>query len=286
MKIDHDKATVTLRQSWMDTFSTCPERARLSIVHPEWDSESDEAWIGTATHFGIESFLRGEGEADEIAYDYALTKHASDLKMTKRKSMKEIANLAYDLAGSWEREIYPHIPRGGKTEVTFKVPLFKHMGYDILLSGTADYVVDGEVWDWKTSGREFVPWEKQRYAIQPTAYLSVLERGLLPGSGKHSFPLRFKYGIMYKPGTWLKKGTKESRQGVQTDIVTVRRDQNDVDWMYRRIRQMVKLGVTRLDEEWPMIDESGLCSEKWCPYWAVCKGAHIVESVNNPTPQQ
>ena len=286
MKIDHDKRTVTIRQSWLDTYSTCPERARRLIVQPEFDSESDEAWIGTATHFGIESFLRGEGEAEDIAYDYALTKKASDLNMTKRKSMQEIAQLAYDCALAWEREIYPLIPRGGKAEATFKVPLLQHRGYDVLLSGTADYVVDGEVWDWKTSGREYVPWEKQRYAIQPTAYLSVMQRGLMPGSDAHDFPLHFKYGIMYKPGTWLKKGSKESRKGVQTDIVTVRRDANDVAWMHRKVIQAVNMGLDYLDAEWPMVDESGLCSQKWCPWWTQCKGRHINEAVNNVTPQQ
>ena len=289
MKIDHDNSTITFRQSWLDTYSTCPERARLSILHPEMDElDSDEAFIGTAAHYGIEAFLRGQGEAEDIAYDFAMNKKHDEIKWTKRKSIHELAQLAYDCALAWERELYPHIPKGGKAEVTFKVPLFVHRGYQIMLSGTADYVhPNGEIWDWKTSGREYVPWEKQRYAIQPTAYSSVLQRGLMPNiDAKHDWPITFRYGVMYKPGTWLKKGNKEARKGVQTDIITVRRTQGDADWMYERIRQIIDFGIDILDRQWPQIDESGLCSEKWCPWWSMCKGKHIDESVHNVTPKQ
>jgi hypothetical protein len=30
--------------------------------------------------------------------------------------------------------------------------------------------------------------------------------------------------------------------------------------------------------DWPMNDQHGLCSSKWCDYWSVCKGAHWNDS--------
>lgn len=286
MKLDHENKTITVRQSWLDTAGNCPERARLGIVAPEWDIlDTDEAFIGTAAHFGIESFLRGEGDPAAIAHKFAMEKDPDTIKFVKRSTMEEIANLASQCAKTWHDEIWPHVPNGGKAEVTFKVPLFEHRGYQILLSGTADYIAD-EPWDWKTAGREYMPWEKHRWAVQPTAYATVMNLGLMPHADQQDWPIKFRYGVVYKPGTYLKRNKGSNKNGCESDIITVERTQADADWLFARIRSYADLTLDVLQHRWPMIDnENHLCSSNWCPWWSQCKGSYISESQYS-TPSQ
>jgi hypothetical protein len=281
MKIDHDAKTVTVRQSWIDEVGTCPERARLSIVAPEWNElDNDESFIGTATHFGIESFLRGEGHPADIAHAYAMQKDPDEIRFIKRETMTEIADMAAMCADEWLASIWPYVPEGGHSEVTFKVPLFEHMsGYKVLLQGTADYVLHDEIWDWKTSGREYKLWEKQRYAVQPTAYIAVASLGLMPHAPAFQLPATFRYGVIYKPTSKTGKGSS-----VSSEILTVTRDAEDISWLMRRIRVYVSMGLEALDITWPMTDENagGLCSSNWCPWWSLCRGAHISEDYPKP----
>lgn len=292
MKIDEENKVITFRQSWLDTATTCPERARLSVVAPEWDLlDSDEAFLGTAAHYGIESFLRSEGDPAHNAYEYAIHHDPDAIKYTKRANLEEIAEIAAMCAQAWYDEIWPHVPKGGHTEVTFKVPLFDYRGYRIMLNGTADYVVPAEIWDWKSAGRAYEPWEKHRYAVQPSAYATVLNMGLMPHVDAAAWPITFRYGVMYKPGTYLKRNKGSNKTGVETDIVTVQRTAADRDWLYARIKQHVDLalacGLHDGDSavKWPMVDDHGLCSSKWCPWWSICKGAFISED-QYTTPSQ
>lgn len=284
MKIDHENRTITIRQSWLDTAqAVCPERARLAVVKPEWDVlDSDEALIGTATHYAIEQRLRGNTEdIGDLAFDWAMGNIDPDkVRWVKRSTVREIAMAARACAKAWEAEIFPRVPQGGHTEVTFTVPLFTQGAdeYQVLLSGTVDYVLPNELWDWKTSSRDYKPWEKQRWAIQPTAYAYVASLGLLPHAPAMSTPIKFRYGVITKPRNENGKYT--------TDIVTVTRTQADFDWMLRRIKMWVTMGLRSLGHEWPMTDsENHLCSSTWCPWWVLCKGAHISED-QYQTPSQ
>lgn len=276
MKINHDDRTITFRQSWLDTAqSTCPERARRSIVNPEYDTrDSDEALIGTCAHYGIETFLRSGENPAESAHDYAMSEIDPDnVNWTKRKSVQEVADLAALCAEEWFESIWPYVPSGGKAEVTFKVPLFEHRGYRILLNGTVDYVTP-QLWDWKTTGRPYAAWEKQRWAIQPTAYATVLNLGLMPGFDAASWPINFNYGVIIKPNSKTGKGAS-----CQSEIITVTRTQAHANWMYDRMKTWADMGLDYLDKTWPQNADSGLCSQTWCPWWSVCAGRHISEDL-------
>jgi hypothetical protein len=282
VKIDHEARTITLRQSWLDSATICPERGRLGIVKPEWDQlDSDEALIGTAMHAGVEAFLRGHcDDPAEFAHNYASTMiDPATVRWTKRTSISEIADLAHGCATEWRQHIYPMVPDGGRTEVTFQTPMFHRGDWTVLLSGTVDYVLGGEMWDWKSSGsRDWKPWEKQRWAVQPTAYAYAAMNGAVQGFTATSWPLTFRYGVVYKP--------RSKNGGYDHDIITVTRTQGDVDWMMAKARTYVDLALTALDITWPQIDsENHLCSTNWCPWWSTCKGAHVSED-NYVTPSQ
>lgn len=274
MKIDHELKTITFRQSWIDTAQTCGERGRLAIVKPEWDTlDSDAALIGTAMHAGIERFLRGEiDNVGEYAYAWAMTNISEEqVRWAHHKTIYEIAELAQKCGDAWMERILPHVPLGGSTEVHFNHALFEYRGYEIRISGTIDYVLGHEMWDWKSSGWEYKAWEKQRWAIQPTVYSTAAVLGALEGFEAFEYPTTFRYGVVYKP---RKKGGP-----CDADIVTVTRLQSDQDWLYRKLRTFTDLAMaTNLDVSWPMIDvENHLCSSKWCPWWSICKGAHVSE---------
>ena len=59
MKVDEENKRVLVRQSWLKDMLLCPERARLSVIKPEFRTQNDSAAIGTAVHSGIESLLSG-----------------------------------------------------------------------------------------------------------------------------------------------------------------------------------------------------------------------------------
>jgi hypothetical protein len=277
VNIDHAARTIAFRQSWLDTAqSVCPERARLGIVRPEYDTrDSDEALIGTAAHYGIEAFLRSGDSPTTAAHDYAMNQIDPELvNWTKRKSLSEIATLAAGCASEWEKNIWPFVPSGGKCEVTFKVPLFEYEGYQILLSGTADYVLPDRIFDWKTASRPYSVWEKQRWAIQPTAYTTVMNMGMMPGFDAAPWPIKFHYGVIEKPSSKTGKGS-----AYKSDILTVDRTQAHANWMFARMKTWANMGLKSLDERWPQNTDSGLCSSKWCPWWSLCAGAHISEDL-------
>lgn len=273
LKIDHEARTVTFRQSWLGDARVCPERGRLAVVKPEWNQlDSDAALVGTAAHHEIEQALNGRPVTPgDTAYCWAKENIDPErVRWVKHESVEEIASLAHDLAMVWHSDIAPLVPAGGKTEVPFEGDVFEWGGYVVRIQGTVDYVSPTGLWDWKTSGWEYKPWEKQRWDIQSTVYLYAASRGFLGDVLPLDTPFRF--GVMYKP---------RSKSGkCSSDVVTVSRTQADVDWMFRQMRTYVDLALaTDMAISWPLIDnENNLCSDRWCPWWSTCKGAHVSEA--------
>src|SRR6056300_1207375 len=70
---------IAIRQSWLNDFLLCPERARRNVVEPDLNIGSDLTIIGTAMHAVIEQVLLQEidpGDTDKAA-DEALAFAAS-----------------------------------------------------------------------------------------------------------------------------------------------------------------------------------------------------------------
>ncbi|MGA0710165.1 MAG: PD-(D/E)XK nuclease family protein [Ilumatobacteraceae bacterium] len=262
-----DTTHIWFRQSWLDTAFRCPERGRLAMTKPEWDeTSSDSALIGTAVHSAIETHLNEQidiTDLDVAASDW-LADYSGPIKWTKYTQLSELQREARVCAAGWVNDIRPHLPNldGAQTEVTFKIPLWSQHGYTVGITGTIDLIADGQLWDWKTSAREYKPSEKQKHAIQPTIYtLAAIKGGLVPES---SFPMPFHYGVMLR-------GSKPKGQ-----ILQVTRDMGHADWAVKRMMGFVDLlHFFGQDNPWPANDEHFLCSSTWCPWYSICRGAHM-----------
>lgn len=267
MIIDEETNSIWFRQSWLDTAFRCPERGRLAVIKPEWDGlTSDSALIGTSVHHAIEQHLNGDiAEADmpSCAEDFLHT-YDEDVKWTKYESKRDLAAQAKVCAKGWIRDIKPNLPdlTNAKTEVEFQIPLWSQHGTTVGIQGTIDLVADNQLWDWKTSAREYKVREKQKHAIQPTIYaLAAIKSDLVSAT---DFPINFTYGVMLRGST--PKG----------QILTVTRTQGHADWAVKRMMQFVDLHHHYgLDNPWPANDDHFLCSTTWCPWYSICRGAHL-----------
>lgn len=265
-----DDGSVWFRQSWLDTALRCGERGRQAIVRPDWDEiTSDAALIGTATHTAIEGYLNGNVDATAIgatAASAAIALTAEPVKWTKWSTPKELADHAARCAEGWLTGIAPEVTPGGATEVSFKVPLFNRAdGRLVGIQGTIDYIdPNGDMWDWKTSSGPYKPRDKQRTAVQPTVYAVALIKGGL-SSVVVEYPVRFRFGIAIR-------GEKQAKP----QIVEVQRTKAHEGWLFDHLNTFVTMAERLgLDESWPRDDDHFLCSEKWCPWWSVCKGARL-----------
>jgi hypothetical protein len=133
---------------------------------------------------------------------------------------------------------------------------------EIWLEGTIDYVApDGVLWDWKTASRTYSLREKHTQSHQATCYVTASRQlGLVPDTDE---PTLFRFGVMVR------------QESPKAQIVTVSRDKDQVTFLKRQIKSVVDGAVAVWgNEDWTMNDQHFLCSETWCDYWTMCKGAH------------
>lgn len=277
-----DEGNISIRQSWLDTAFRCPERGRQAIIRPDWDSlSSDSAIIGTATHAGIEARIGGADPYGAINVSLA-AETAGGVKWTKYTTMAELHDNAVRCYRAWEKSILPRLEDfagfslldGARTEVQFKVPLYTHRdGRTVSITGTVDFVPNSPVlWDWKTASAKFRHHEKQKYAIQPTIYSLAAIKGGLDSEDhpkvNYVWPMTFVYGIAVR-----------GAQKAVPQVMAVRRTEEHALHAIERIKGLVDLALDYgLDKRWPMNDDHFLCSQTWCPWWSVCKGAHAIDN--------
>ena len=266
MKIDHANKTISFRQSWLDTYMRCPEEGRLNMVKG-WDQTSDEAFIGTATHAGIETMINGGTSVDgrnAVIAEYENNPEAKEIVFTKRSSIAECVDLSVKCFEAFAKEVLPTLP-AGRAEVPYKVFLFDYNGWSIYLEGTIDFVPDvgNYLKDWKTAGSKYQQKKKQKWAVQPTAYGTAAVLGAL--GREFTFPIDFFFNVAIKT------------QKPYIQEIHVQRDAAHMRWMMHRIKTIVDLYVAAgVDISWPQVDEDNyLCSDRWCAYYSVCRGAFI-----------
>jgi hypothetical protein len=283
MKIDYENKRITMRQSWVDTFGRCPEQARASVVFPEDDGEGDAAMAGTSAHAGIEQFLMGNIEWGEMvaharsvaaeAAAHGVEQKDGRVERVQYKSFEgpdEMVHWAGHCVQSWQEQIYPWMQAEGITEgqaeARFEYDAFVHRGWTIAHQGQVDWVPHKKnlLVDWKTSKSKYRQGDKQRWAVQPSAYASAAVNGEF--GREFELPLKFVYGVMVR----LK--TKQSAQ-----LVEVERHQGHIDWYNSRCRSAADLFIdVGLDRPWTTIDSGNyLCSPKWCPNYSKCRGKYI-----------
>lgn len=272
-----DDGNIWIRQSWLDTAMRCAERGRFAIVKPELDSmSSDAAVIGTGAHAGAETIMLGGSYFEALA---AIEKaiHEEDaigILWKDYDSVEELVAYAKLCFDAWMKDLHPWVLENGfdgcKPEQEFAEPIYQLPdGRWVGIKGTVDLpTMKNVIIDWKTSKRPYRVWEKQRHAVQPSVYGWAAVRGALQ-ENHYTWPLDFYYGVMIRP--------KNLKGEAATQIVRVRRTESHARWAFKQIQTFVDLSLkTGLDSSWPLVTENNfLCSQKWCPWYSLCRGAHI-----------
>ena len=272
MRIDGNR--IYVRQSWLGDAMMCPERARLSALHPETRKENDSAMMGTACHTGIEAVLRGEIQPADIAeYSVNAFREAECHLATLEKSInitntdpgKWNSHIA-SMADAWARDIMPHVPEGGESEFKFSTKvgaianeLFE---YELWFEGTMDYFHPAGIWDWKTAARKYYEAEKQTQNIQSSVYSeAAYQMDLI------DYPVEFNFGVMIR---------NASSTG---QIVRIKRREEHGHWIINQTKSLVTSILTMQkylpSERWLVNDQHFLCSDRWCPVWSMCKGSYL-----------
>lgn len=269
MRFDPDNNRILVRQSWIGDAMICPQRAKYALAYPNLRTGSDATAIGTGVHASIERYLREEiADAESFSRNTAESVAQELSKGVKQTAISRDEGKMWRcvdaMATAWWDDIRPYVRLGGSTEHKFQSPLgvTASNGMDIWLEGTMDYVSpDGVLWDWKTASRTYSLREKHTQSHQATCYVAAARQlGLTPDTGE---PTLFRFGVMVR------------QESPKAQIVTVSRDANQVGFLKRQIKSVVDgaLGVWGNDD-WTMNDQHFLCSDTWCDYWTMCKGAH------------
>jgi len=275
LRIDEQQKKVFVRQSWLKDVLLCPERARLTHVKPEFKVVNDSAAIGTAVHAGIEAVLR----QDVSVSDASQISLAKFRQLESEPSGINHTNINPDhwhghvvsLTHAWLTDIYPKVPLGGAVEHQFTVPTGESVnGYELWFEGTMDYLHKDGIWDWKTASRKYSLLEKQTQDVQSSIYSFAGHK-----LGFTSEKSVFNFGVMVRANTAFGQIVSVSRSKAHGDFV-VKQAMSAVAYAFAMTNNT---GVPT-DERWLINDQHYLCSQRWCPWWSVCKGAHISEPDN------
>jgi hypothetical protein len=280
MKFDKENNRLYVRQSWLGTYLTCPQRSRYELVMPNMRRGSDATAIGTGVHSAIEGYLGGIVDDLDAMQDLARTEVIKELEdeTIRRTEISEdydhMINCVNAMVDGWWNTIRHLVPKGGLIEHKFQAPLgVNSNGIELWLEGTMDYVSpDGTIWDWKTASRNYYAKEKQKQSHQATCYIAAARTLGLVDNGDE--PTLFRFGVMIRNET------------PKVQIVTVDRGPNQVEWLRRQIASVAFSATTvPTHMDWPINDQHNLCSQKWCEFWSICKGVHWNDSSMEPPSQ-
>lgn len=279
MRYEPKTNRIYVRQSWLGTYLTCPQRSRYDMTMPSLRRGSDATAVGTAIHTSIEGYLRGDYNTKEHMLEAAHTNVTLELQdETIRRSdissdPEHLRQCTEAMVTAWWDDIRPSVALGGLVEHKFAAPLTEGEGLSLWLEGTMDYVApDGTIWDWKTASRSYYAKEKQKHSHQATCYIAAARiLGLVDNS---SDPTPFRFGVMVRQPT------------PKSQIVTVERGPAQVEWLKRQIASVIySASSIGLERDWPINDQHNLCSSRWCEYWNICKGVHWDDSTMEPPSQ-
>lgn len=277
----HDPTTnrIYVRQSWLGTYLTCPQRSRYDLVMPALRRGSDATAVGTGVHSAIEGYLLGQyDDLDSMIAraneSVAMELADPNLKLSKISADPEQLRLSVmAMVVAWWDDIRPAVALGGLVEHRFASPLLTGGEAELWLEGTMDYVApDGTIWDWKTASRSYYAKEKQKHSHQATCYVAAARALGLVDNGDEPTPFRF--GVMIRQTT------------PKAQIVTVSRTIEHVEWLKRQVASVITSAkIVGVEREWAINDQHNLCSSTWCDYWSVCKGVHWSEQDMEPPSQ-
>lgn len=296
MKVaDDSPTTLILHQSDLKHFLTCPDQFR--IVNgiqpggdfekvPEYRVETDAATLGTTMHAVIEHELLGNRfqRADDavrwakqamgdLVYGYVTngTQYRTEsFGENPKKALAALEGLVRRWFASNERKHWLAIvndhPNCIHVEYDFEVPFIANRQgryTEIRLAGQMDLLdtYHHRVVDWKTTGRKYERWEKQRWDVQSNVYTyAAAQQGLLE---RHPDGYQFDFVVF-----------NHKYNDPEPQKVTVWRENGAWGWMTQMVSNMVATIESDL-EVYPLRDDGALCSPKWCPIWSSCKGMWV-----------
>ena len=284
MRIENDNGygvtKVFVRQSWLGDALMCPERARLTALHPETRKENDSAMMGTAVHAGIENVLREEIDVQDIAErsvwafrskEQHLLAEGKDINITNTDPKNWDKHIA-SMAEAWARDIYPHVPLGGEPEFKFEAKVADVENslwqYELWFEGTMDYMHRDGIWDWKTAARKYYQAEKQTQNVQSAVYAQAATT-----MGLMDYPVEFNFGVMIR---------NASSTG---QVLQITRTEGHGQWIIDQtialVNNLLTVQAKMPSTRWIVNDQHYLCSQRWCPVWSMCKGSYITSDNNN-----
>lgn len=259
---------VYLRQSSINTFMKCPERARHEFFVLDRDKQyyTDASATGQALHRAIEATMR----QDIIAHPKAFTAYArAQLRIIDHEDgiryvqndlehcldyFKGWSNAFFNCQAAMDIMHHPDL----RIEEPFCLKVGEREDVELWFEGKMD-AVTYDVADWKTAARKYNEYEAQAWHIQPTMYVWAANTLGLTDERK------FRYLVFPK-----------TKSDPQVQIVPISRSLGatrflmDQGW---RIANLIKRMGT--DGPWPTNDQHWLCSEKWCLNWNDCKGSFL-----------
>jgi len=277
MRIDEENKRVYVRQSWLGDAMLCQERGRRMMVSPEFRTANDSAVMGTAVHAGIESVMTGQVDPRDAHHvSVAKLNHIKQTETVKVTNTDPSTweDLVRSMTNAWVNGVMPEVPLGGKSE--FKFEYFTNVsvnGYGLWFEGTMDYICDQGLWDWKTAARKYSLLEKQTQSIQASIYA-----GYALSSGEVSLDVDGNIGFTF--GVMIRNMKGDSQ------IVRINRNSSHVMWVTEQAATLVRSAFAMRDYEggfgnpWLKNDQHFLCSDRWCPWWSVCKGVFIQDKDN------
>lgn len=261
--------THNFSQSFIGGFQHCPESARADYFQetPK-DDYTDSTALGTAGHAAFEYALHEKRAGRKVDVDDAIDIAFNELadcgewKYTKL-SLNQINAAIPRMVGGFLLDVLPLV-EPAVIEQRFNVKLYEGKHRTVNLVGTMDCVAqDYTPWDWKTSARTHDVWEKQRWAVQPTAYCYAVEQM----NNEHATvgemsDQEFVYGVMLHNGS--------------TQVYRVSRGNGHIVWL-KKVASQIAWMIEHEVNPWPLNDGGWWCSDKWCPLFAECKGASMPE---------
>lgn len=280
MRYDEKSMSVHVHQSDIKDWLNCGHQTFLKKQIEGQRFETDAATVGTVLHKVIETemdegFFFTEQEALQFAMGYFLELLVDYQKKgsvysrssfdTDEKAIKVIERVVKIWYRSDERADFGQMTEF-LTEWDFDVPFdIRVGGYDVYLEGQSDLVVPNrKIVDWKTASQSYKPWEKRRWDVQSTAYTYAgAYEGLLVPDKRGEYEFDF---VVFD--------TKGGTIGPPT-VIPVKRSPRNWDWLRVQVTNMLMVQQALPEGPWPMSDQHVLCSPKWCPVWADCKGAVV-----------
>jgi hypothetical protein len=268
MRIEYDADGITrvyFRQSWINDFLLCNDRARLAV---DSEATNEAAALGTSLHSGIEAALRRNAvtpsEVLEISRNTLVGLEPTFVydELTRDKCVAFLAHWS-NMLRSQPEFLSLIVNPDALIEHEFDVPLAYRGNVELRLTGTIDAVDrPNYLVDWKTTGRKYQRWEKQRWAVQPTVYAEACRQmGWI-----ESDTVDFRFVVFQK-----------SLSVPAPEVIRVTRGPGHTAWLTRMLWRAYDLDDL---DEWPLNDNHALCSQKWCPVWDKCKGLYIKPDFN------